>query len=223
VKRWKLSFSLCTGNSPPGYPDSTKPETRLKAFCAAVHGLKEKRAALCISGGGIRSAAFGLGILQGLARCSVLDKFHYLSTVSGGGYIGAWLSAWIHRADGGLMRVVWELALRPVARLGPEPTEISRLRLYANYLNREIGLLSTDTWRLIATYLRNITAMSLVLVPLLAAALTIPWLYAAMVVTNPTYTSMPYGSVLPALLSELPTWASIYLPAETSAAASAAL
>ena len=52
-------------------------------------------AALCLSGGGIRSATFGLGILQGLARCGLLDKFDYLSTVGGGGYIGSWLSAWI--------------------------------------------------------------------------------------------------------------------------------
>src|SRR5215470_3191066 len=40
------------------------------------------QAALCLSGGGIRSAPFGLGILQGLARRSLLEQFHYLSTVS---------------------------------------------------------------------------------------------------------------------------------------------
>ena len=83
------------GKLPPDYSTSTEPETRLNALWAAIHNLREKRAALCISGGGIRSATFGLGILQGLARCGLLDKFHYLSTVSGGGYIGSWLSAWI--------------------------------------------------------------------------------------------------------------------------------
>lgn len=36
-----------------------------------MHGLTEKRAPLCISGGGIRSATFGLGVLQGLARCGL--------------------------------------------------------------------------------------------------------------------------------------------------------
>src|SRR4051812_28366720 len=51
-------------------------------------------AALCLSGGGIRSATFALGVLQGLARFNLLGQFHYLSTVSGGGYIGSWLSAW---------------------------------------------------------------------------------------------------------------------------------
>jgi predicted acylesterase/phospholipase RssA len=47
---------------------------------------------LCLSGGGIRSATFALGVVQGLAERSVLNAFDYLSTVSGGGYTGAWLA-----------------------------------------------------------------------------------------------------------------------------------
>ena len=50
--------------------------------------------ALCLSGGGIRSATFSLGVLQGLAEKDRLSEYDYLSTVSGGGYIGAWLSRW---------------------------------------------------------------------------------------------------------------------------------
>ena len=53
---------------------------------------------LALSGGGIRSATFGLGVLQALAASRKLESFDYLSTVSGGGYIGSWLSAWIHRS-----------------------------------------------------------------------------------------------------------------------------
>src|SRR5215471_20404115 len=56
--------------------------------------------ALCISGGGIRSATFGLGAIQGLVEQGVLEDFDYLSTVSGGGYIGAWLTSWKQRAGG---------------------------------------------------------------------------------------------------------------------------
>ena len=48
---------------------------------------------LAFSGGGIRSATFNLGILQALAENGLLHKFDYLSTVSGGGYIGSWLAA----------------------------------------------------------------------------------------------------------------------------------
>jgi predicted acylesterase/phospholipase RssA len=48
---------------------------------------------LSLSGGGIRSAAFCLGALQALRQADVLKKIDYLSTVSGGGYIGSSLSA----------------------------------------------------------------------------------------------------------------------------------
>jgi hypothetical protein len=48
---------------------------------------------LALSGGGIRSATFNLGVLQALARLDILRRFDYLSTVSGGGYIGACLSS----------------------------------------------------------------------------------------------------------------------------------
>ena len=53
---------------------------------------------LAISGGGIRSATFALGILETLRERGVLKRIDYLSTVSGGGYIGSWLSANCHRA-----------------------------------------------------------------------------------------------------------------------------
>src|SRR4051794_19109899 len=45
---------------------------------------------LAFSGGGIRSATFNLGILRAFARSGFLKSIDYLSTVSGGGYIGAW-------------------------------------------------------------------------------------------------------------------------------------
>ena len=54
---------------------------------------KREFAGLAFSGGGIRSATFGLGVLQALKEKHLLEKFDYLSSVSGGGYISAWLSA----------------------------------------------------------------------------------------------------------------------------------
>ena len=59
-----------------------------QALFARVHREPQPFSALCISGGGIRSATFALGAIQGLATHSVLERFDYLSTVSGGGYIG---------------------------------------------------------------------------------------------------------------------------------------
>ena len=47
---------------------------------------------LALSGGGIRSATFCLGIVQVLARKGLLPQFDYQSTVSGGGYFGSFLS-----------------------------------------------------------------------------------------------------------------------------------
>lgn len=53
----------------------------------------ENPTGLCFSGGGIRSATFNLGLLQGLRETGVLKFIDYLSTVSGGGYIGSWFTA----------------------------------------------------------------------------------------------------------------------------------
>ena len=48
---------------------------------------------LALSGGGIRSATFALGALQALHKLGLLALFDYVSTVSGGGFTGAWWSA----------------------------------------------------------------------------------------------------------------------------------
>ncbi|MDH5411122.1 MAG: patatin-like phospholipase family protein, partial [Alphaproteobacteria bacterium] len=47
---------------------------------------------LALSGGGIRSASFALGVMQALAGANILKRMDYLSTVSGGGYIGSALT-----------------------------------------------------------------------------------------------------------------------------------
>ncbi|MGH9393171.1 MAG: hypothetical protein ACRD1E_03310 [Terriglobales bacterium] len=128
-----------------------------------------KPSALCLSGGGIRSATFCLGVLQGLAEKGVLGTFDLLSTVSGGGYIGGWLTAWIHRQ--GLPAV--EAALRPGAPAAvPDPIE--HLRAYNSYLSPRRGAFSADTWTLAATVTRNVVLNWLVFIPLLLAALLLP-------------------------------------------------
>jgi hypothetical protein len=68
------------------------------AVKAVERARKMEMVGLAFSGGGIRSATFNLGILQGLAKYEKLRMFDYLSTVSGGGYIGGWLEAWIYRS-----------------------------------------------------------------------------------------------------------------------------
>ena len=44
-----------------------------------------------LSGGGVRSATFALGVFQALARARCLERVDFLSTVSGGGYFGSFL------------------------------------------------------------------------------------------------------------------------------------
>ncbi|MGY3230219.1 hypothetical protein ACVWWJ_001703 [Luteibacter sp. HA06] len=56
---------------------------------------------LAFSGGGIRSATFCLGVLRALARNKVLHRFDYLSTVSGGGYVGSAFGRLFHRGKEG--------------------------------------------------------------------------------------------------------------------------
>jgi hypothetical protein len=56
----------------------------------------ENLTGLALSGGGIRSATFALGVLQALTKHDLLRRFDYLSTVSGGGYVGSsltWLTS----------------------------------------------------------------------------------------------------------------------------------
>ena len=51
------------------------------------------RLCLALSGGGIRSAAFQIGVLQGLRDRGLLDRVDLISAVSGGGYAMSWFIA----------------------------------------------------------------------------------------------------------------------------------
>ena len=158
---------------------------RRKDFYRSLNKLD--RSALCLSGGGIRSATFCLGVIQALAafdlasgtlrkdeshpakpQNSLLGRFQFLSTVSGGGYIGSWLSCW--RTYDDFPKVWQELTSRPD---GPdvEPPEISWLRGYSNYLTPRVGVGSADSWTAIALYGRNLILNWLVIIPVLCLAL----------------------------------------------------
>ena len=86
--------------------------------------------------------------------------------MSGGGYIGSWLTAWLHRkaldrTPDPVARVIEELSGHnlPPGRDGEvraEAPAITQLRRFSNYLAPKSGLLSADLWALIATVLRNI-------------------------------------------------------------------
>jgi hypothetical protein len=114
--------------------------------------------ALALSGGGIRSACVALGVIQALAEAKLLRRFDYLSTVSGGGYTGSWLSAWHYwnkKAGGNAQTVLSALTTR---RADPdkEPEPIRHLRAYSSYLTPKLGLTSADTWAAVTLVVRNL-------------------------------------------------------------------
>ncbi|HEX8423483.1 MAG TPA: patatin-like phospholipase family protein, partial [Pyrinomonadaceae bacterium] len=176
------SYEIAGGSRPTRYVVLVNEKFTAELY-RHIHDLPEKRTALCFSGGGIRSASFGLGIVQGLARYGMLGSFDYLSTVSGGGYLGGWLSAWIHRSR--LSSVINALKNEPEKnKLQPEPEPIRHLRSYSNYLNPQLGFLSADTWTLVAIVVRNLLLNWLVLIPVILAALMLPRIVVAVVQTN---------------------------------------
>lgn len=150
-------------------------ETLLQQVRNTAHDLE--LVGLAFSGGGIRSATFNLGLLQGLADLDLLKCVDYLSTVSGGGYIGGWLSAWLHR-EGGLSKVARQLrtgqttpSVSADSGESVEPAPLRHLRRHSNYLAPRQGFLSADVWVLWATYLRNFLLNQLVLLPATIAVL----------------------------------------------------
>ncbi len=174
-------------------------DLRLARVYAALHRRDaadpaKGRTALCISGGGIPSSAFALGILQGLASAKVLDKFDYLSTVSGGGYVGSWLSSWARRHPHGISGVQEDLAAAdPTAvgarsagdeerpslwrvsadvRIQPEPKPVKNLRGAGKHL------MSADAWYIAGLYFRNLLLNLLVIIPIVTALLALPRAYA---------------------------------------------
>lgn len=156
--------------------------------------LRKTQTALCLSGGGIRSATFALGIVQGLIKASntsasgmgwLPGKFTYLSTVSGGGYLGGWLSAWISQE--GVQNVYRKLGSIGNIPFQTEAEPLQHLRRYSNYLSPNLGLFSADTWTLVAIYLRNLVLIWLVILPFLAALVAIPWIAVTLIASPPPY------------------------------------
>ena len=164
---------------------------------------------LAFSGGGIRSATFCLGVLQSLASADLLRRFDYLSTVSGGGYIGSWLTAWIKRSDRGVLDV--EEALKRSAA-GAKTEPIDFLRDYSNYLAPQAGLFTADSWTIAAVWLRNtllnqaviILGIAMVLLLPRIVGLALPWIARFPIPEETLPQAMAgYSPILPGLLAAI--------------------
>lgn len=113
---------------------------------------------LSLSGGGIRSATFCLGFLQAMAARGLIRRIDWLSTVSGGGYVGTFLGRFYDRLR----------AVKPT--LPPDTVE----QALATSASREIGWLRrhgeylapagrSDLIYEIAIFLRNFLTLQFVL------------------------------------------------------------
>ena len=158
---------------------------------------------MCFSGGGIRSATFNLGILQGLAVKGWLDQVDYLSSVSGGGYIHSWLAAWLKRKSTSRkernlpepMLAAWQHVMSRLVPLPHHqpgqsfqavwPSQIQWLRRYSNYLTPHKGAFTGDTWAAVASWIRNVSVNQGLLISIFLAVLCVPHLFAPNVHLQP--------------------------------------
>ena len=131
------------------------------------------------SGGGIRSATFNLGIIQGLAESNLLSRIDYLSTVSGGGYIGSWLHGFIrNHCKGNLTQASDRLSpIDTPVPAEPHNDPVAFLRKYSNYLAPRPSLFGADTWVIGTIWLRNVLLNQLILIPALGAVVLAAFLF----------------------------------------------
>lgn len=123
-------------------------------------------AGLAISGGGIRSATFALGVLVALSKRNLLPQFDYMSTVSGGGFVGSFLTAFL---SGRTVEAGLKNCQHPFKSSEGESPELRRIRHKSRYLH-------TSTWErfflgVAQVYGMAVNIFAIFLLPLLAALL----------------------------------------------------
>lgn len=126
---------------------------------------------LALSGGGIRSATFNLGLLQALERKRLLKNVDYLSTVSGGGYVGGFWTAWQHahqqsKDQRHFPTTAVEESDDGTVRDTREQPEIRHLREFSRFLMPRVGFFHMETWAGVVTILGG-------LLPSLTAAISV--------------------------------------------------
>ena len=156
--------------------DGTSMDHRLyRAELVAIHARRQHKGpvadlvGLACSGGGIRSATFCLGVAQALAHRGILPAVDYLSTVSGGGYFGAFLSSYLNDPDHSQVGLGGNQL--PFARKGEaESAALRRLRNESKYLLKG-GLLGQA--RMVGLMCLGIVLNLLALAPMLIAVLAV--------------------------------------------------
>jgi predicted acylesterase/phospholipase RssA len=140
----------------PPLPEGVHPWTP-DAIPASIW--KGGSACIALSGGGLRSAAFSTGILQGLADAQLLQRSDYLSATSGGLYAASWL-----------YNAVGRRSLPVTVALAPQGQEQMRLANGArNFVDKTWGISSAVSggfiepfWKMMKSWTCNGSDMGLV-------------------------------------------------------------
>ena len=119
---------------------------------------------LAISGGGIRSATVGLGVLQALQARGIFRHIDYLSTVSGGGFIGGCLTSFLSGKARRGSRSPGRFPFEHRRQEGEEPA-VEYLRNHANYLAPSGGV---DWLRMAWAWARGVFLNGLAVLPWMA-------------------------------------------------------
>ncbi|MBK9017184.1 MAG: hypothetical protein IPM82_25730 [Saprospiraceae bacterium] len=128
--------------------EQLKERRRLQHGPESAQDFEATKFGIAMSGGGIRSATINLGFLKTLNKFRILEKADYLSTVSGGGYTGAYVQATV-KEEGSFDGLFSD-------------EKINRLREYGDYFIPGQGKLDKlwNTLTLVVGYLVSL-AMSL--------------------------------------------------------------
>jgi len=145
-------------------------------------------AGLAVSGGGIRSATFSLGIIQGLSKYGILKRLDYLSTVSGGGYTGSCVSSLLN--DEKNLSYGEKFPLKYTSN-GEETPALTHLRNSSNYLSPG-GLL--EKLRIPNVLLRG---------TLLNLFVFLPYIMALVFLTEVAFETTPHWDYLPIVIPPL--------------------
>ncbi len=131
----------------------------------------EKLTGLGLSGGGIRSAIFNLGLLQAMEKYHFLHQTDYLSTVSGGGYIGSSMTWFCSHLETSFP-FVWHNSSTTSSMPDPQKESVREalewLRAHGGYLTPGNGL---NLYSLLAAILAGTLVSLTVLVPVLLLAI----------------------------------------------------
>ncbi len=167
-------------DAPDLFEDVFKEElTHIKKTPGKKGSNKDNLVSLSISGGGIRSAALGLGVIHALVANDKLSQIDYLSTVSGGGFIGSALTWALHKKkDEG--KEILETSRFPLGQPG-EGSHTSKINDGLNYIRQQTNYLcpgkGLNLLSAIAVSIRGLILGTLAYFPLLAFLLYIirPW------------------------------------------------